>query len=160
MKTLKGVGSLAAALTLTVGAAPVAFSQDAFPEPNTPAQEGSVADDAQIGTIEARDDGLGVDRDEPEKDMHGSGAIDEPISGDGTGPGFDPEQGPDGIDNERQEASDRASSDEASTGESSADDANADEASEEEAEPDPPGLDEPRQPIRPGQMEQLDDREE
>lgn len=123
MNDYKGMGVLLA--TLTLGMTTMAFGQDPFPEPSTAAQPGSVADEAEIGTIEAREDGLGVERLPPEQDMHGTGALDEPVSGDGA--------------DARQEGDD---------GSPYAD-----------LVPEAPGLEEPRQPIRPGQMEQEREQE-
>ncbi|MCE8022500.1 hypothetical protein HOP51_20655 [Halomonas sp. MCCC 1A11036] len=124
MSNYKGMGMLMAALSL--GLATTAFGQDAFPEPSTSAQPGSIAEEAQIGTIEAREDDLGVARDDSEQDMHGTGADDEAVSGSAATSG-----------QERDEGSPYA-----------------------DLEPDDPGLDEPRQPIRPGQMEQERERVE
>ncbi|MCE8035545.1 MAG: hypothetical protein LPK20_00965 [Halomonas sp.] len=118
MSDYKGMGMLMAALSL--GLATSAFGQDAFPEPSTSVQPGSMAEEAEIGTIEVREDDLGVARDDPEYDMQGTSALDEPDS--------------------RQER-----------------DAGSPYA---DLEPDDPGLDEPRQPIRPGQMEQERGRQE
>ncbi|MCC5882659.1 MAG: hypothetical protein JJU25_08490 [Halomonas sp.] len=127
----KGMGVLLA--TFTLGMATAALAQDPFPEPSTAAQPGSVAEEAEIGTIEAREDDLGVARDDPEQDMQGTATRDEPISGDGTGA----ESGQDGS--ERQ-------------GES-----NEFDSPYRDLEPEDPGLEEPRQPIRPGQMEEEQD---
>ncbi|MGR2739943.1 hypothetical protein ACUY1T_16000 [Billgrantia sp. Q4P2] len=136
----KGMGFLVAALAF--GAVPAAFGQDASPEPSAPVQKGAVAEEAQIGTIEAREDDLGVARDEPEQDMHGTGSNDEneAQSGADTGADTEPQVGQGGS--ERQ-------------GES-----NEFDAPYRDLEPESPGLEEPRQPIRPGQMEQEHDRQE
>ncbi len=67
--------------------------------------------------------------------MLGTGAVDEPISGDGTG-----------ADSDTQERQAEGSRDRSATT------ADGDSTSRDRVED--PGLDEPRQPIRPGQMEQ------
>ncbi len=159
-------GKVALAAVLTLWASSAAFGQDPFPEPNTPAQQGSVADEAQIGTIEARTDGLGVERLPPQQDMHGAGERDERISGDGTGPGFDPQRGRAGSGhggndrgvNDRGGNEQRAGG-QGENGQQRPPHSNGDDASPyRDLEPGDPGLDEPRQPIRPGQMEQERDR--
>ncbi|MFQ3789503.1 hypothetical protein [Halomonas sp. A29] len=134
MSYRKGMGVLVA--MLAIGVSSSIHGQDAFPEPSTPAQRGSVAEEATIGTIEARDDDLGVARDEPEQDMHGTGSSDEDEARPGADTGADTESQAGQGGSERQGEGNEFDSPYA------------------DLEPESPGLEEPRQPIRPGQMEQ------
>ncbi|MGQ4878041.1 hypothetical protein ACOJCM_05655 [Billgrantia sp. LNSP4103-1] len=136
MRYRKEVTSVIAVLLL--GASSTVVGQDASPPPSSSsAGQGSSGGEATIGTVPEREDDLGTARDEPERDMLGTGAAGEPVSGDGTGQDSMPPEG------QAADSPDRAGT--------SVDDIRAHED---------PGLDEPRQPIRPGQMEQEVERQE